>query len=279
VPAWLKPAKFAGSFALYTFTLLWLLHFVEGRRRLVRAVATITALVATVEVAIISLQAARGTTSHFNGTTDLDGLLFSIMGAAIIILWLMGILLAGLLLTQRGLNAAFGWALRLGLLVTLVGMALGFLMTRPTPAQEAALAAGERVSIVGAHSVGVEDGGPGLPIVNWSTEGGDLRAPHFIGLHALQALPLLGWLLTRHVRGLGLRHQVALVWLGALAYLGLVLLLTWQALRGQPLIKPDAMTLGALLGLFGVTAGIAATIVGHGQRAPTASQDGAGHTP
>jgi hypothetical protein len=35
-PAWLKPAKFAISVAVYAATLLWLLSFVQGRRRLVR---------------------------------------------------------------------------------------------------------------------------------------------------------------------------------------------------------------------------------------------------
>jgi hypothetical protein len=266
VPAWLKPSKFAASFTLYTVTLIWLLHFIQGRLWVVRVVATLTALVAVVEVAIISVQAARGTTSHFNQATEADALLFSIMGGAITVLWLMGLLLAGLLLTQRLPDAAFAWSLRLGLLVALVGMAIGFLMTRPTPAQQMALAAGERVPIVGAHSVGAADGGPGLPVVNWSTTGGDLRAPHFIGLHALQAIPLIGWLVTRRGRGLGPGHRLALVWVGALAYLSLVLALTWQALRGQPLISPDSATFAGMFALGGATAALVGIIMIHSQR-------------
>jgi hypothetical protein len=265
-PAWLKPAKFAASFAVYAFTILWLLHFVQGRRWLVRAVATVTAVVSVVEVAIIAGQAARGLASHYNQATALDRMLFNIMGGSVAVLWLMGLLLAVLLLVQRLPNATFAWSLRLGLLVTLVGMALGFLMTMPTLAQQAALAAGQPVAVVGAHSVGVADGGPGLPVIGWSTEGGDLRAAHFVGLHALQALPLFGWLLARHARRLGSGHRTALVWLAGLAYLGLVLLLTWQALRGQSVIAPDAVTLSALLALIGATALIGAGVLAHGLR-------------
>ncbi len=81
--------------------------------------------------------------------------------------------------------------------------------------------------------MGAEDGGPGLPVVGWSTTGGDLRVAHFFGLHALQVMPLLGFLLGGlRAAWLGVRHRLALVWAAGFAYLGLVLLLAWQALRG-----------------------------------------------
>ena len=66
--------------------------------------------------------------------------------------------------------------LRLGLFLFLLGSAEGGIMI----AQR-------------AHTVGVADGGAGLPLVNWSTQGGDLRIAHALGLHALQLLPLAGF--------------------------------------------------------------------------------------
>jgi hypothetical protein len=256
-PAWLKPAKFAVSIAIYTFTLLWLLTFVQGHRRLIGVVSWVTAGVMVLEIAIIGAQAARGAPSHFNVATPLDAALFRVMGAAIAVAWLMGLVAAALLLWQRLPDAAFAWSLRLAVFVSLVGMAVAFLMTTPTPAQRAAARAGQAVTMDGAHSVGVADGGPGLPVVGWSTEGGDLRIPHFVGIHALQVLPLVGWLLARRADRIGPGRRLALVWIAALAYLGLVLLLTWQALRGQPLVAPDAATLGALAALVAAT-GLAA---------------------
>lgn len=86
-------------------------------------------------------------------------------------------------------------------------------------------------------------------------------------MHGLQALPLLGFLLTGFGPGwLRPGHRMALVWTTAISYLGLVVLLTWQALRGQPLIAPDAATLGALLALAAVAITAASAVMLHARR-------------
>ena len=114
---------------------------------------------------------------------------------------------------------------------------------------------------MGVHGVGVADGGPGLPFVGWSTAGGDIRVAHFVGLHALQIVPLLGIFVNRRFRQrLSDGRRTALVVIGGLGYLGLVLLLLWQALRAQPLIAPDTLTLVALAGLVTVVS-VAGTAV------------------
>ncbi len=97
-------------------------------------------------------------------------------------------------------------------------MGVGFLMVSETPSQErAADKAGTEAPIQGAHAVGVEDGGPGLPVTGWSTTDGDLRVPHFIGL---QALSLFGYLLALFAPAwLRTSYRVALVWTAGLSYL------------------------------------------------------------
>ena len=250
-PAWLKPLKFSISIAMYSFTLLWILSFVQGRRFWIGLVSYVSLLAFFIETVVIITQVLRGTTSHFNRATPFDTAMFSAMGMMISALCVIQLIAALLLIFQRLPDRAFAWSLRLGLLLALVGAALGFLMTTPSAAQLAQLQAGAHLSVIGAHSVGVPDGGPGLPITGWSSTGGDLRISHFIGLHALQILPLLGLLLTR--TQLGTRRRLALVWVGAASYLGLTALVAWQALRGQPLLAPDATTLMLAAAWLGAT--------------------------
>ncbi len=251
-PAWLKPGKFALSVAIYSLTLVWLLGFVKGRERLVAVVANVTAAAFAAEMLIIVFQVVRGTTSHFNVSSSLDTALWTVMAVAIVVLWLMNLLAAALVTLQRFDNPAWAWSLRLALLVTFIGLGLGFLMTSPTAQQLASWQSGGPVTVVGAHTVGALDGGPGLPVVGWSIQGGDLRVPHFVGMHALQLLPLVGWFISRRRRW-PMSSRVAMVVTVALSYLGLVGLVTWQALRAQPLLAPDALTLTALAALGAVT--------------------------
>lgn len=256
VNGWIKPLKFAISGGIYGLTFGWFLTHVQGRRRWVQLAASVTGLALIVETTLISMQVVRGVASHFNVSTVFDGAVFSIMGIFIMLLALMNLLIAIFLLIQRQPDRIFAWGLRWGLIISLAGMYTGFLMTAgPTPEQASALQAGEAVSAVGAHSVGVADGGPGLPLLGWSTTGGDLRVAHFFGLHGLQILPLAAWLLTRQSaqRMLSELQRMALIWTVGASYLGLVSLLTWQALRGQPVLAIDGATALAYALLIGST--------------------------
>lgn len=232
-PLWLKPAKFAISTAIYCLTLAWVFRALPEWRRTRLWVGRITAAVMLFEVAVVALQAARGTTSHFNISTVPNAVLFFLMGLAIGTQTLASVAVAIALFRQRFDDRAMGWALRAGMTFTILGASLGGLMTaRPTEAQLAELRLTGRLTTAGAHTVGGPDGGPGLPGVGWSTAHGDLRVPHFFGLHALQVLPLVAFLARRRFAA-----RSPFVVAGVAVAYGLVFfLLTAQALAGIPVI-------------------------------------------
>jgi hypothetical protein len=214
--AWVKPMKFAVSIGIYLWTLAWLLGELPPGRWGRGVVRWATVLAMAVEMSLIGVQAARGTTSHYNIATVFDAMVFSWMGFMILVNTLAVAFL--LLLFCRPLPAlprAYAWGIRLGLLVFLLGSLEATVMIKGM-----------------AHTVGLPDGGPGLPLVNWSTRGGDLRIAHLLGLHALQAFPLVGFLLGRRDRHRGLGTLAAFV----LAYVAVAGWLFWQAFNGRPLL-------------------------------------------
>lgn len=258
-PIWAKPFKFSVSLALYGPTLAWMVSLLRpGRsRRIAEGAATVVAVAGVIEMVAIVGQVVRGVGSHFNTASAFDATVYAVMGSSITVLWVANLVIAVLLLRDRALAGSTGWAVRLGLLVSLLGMAVAFLMTSPTGAQIEGARASGSLPVTGAHAVGVPDGGSGLALLGWSTTGGDLRIGHFVGLHALQVVPLvaLGLLLLAG-RVPALRSEAVrtrLVFVTAGAWTGLTLLLTWQALRAQPLLAPDALTLAALGGLVVAT--------------------------
>ncbi len=263
-PAWAKPAKFSVSIALYCLTLVWMLGHVRGRwRRPARVSATIVAVGLLVELAFIVAQVLRGTTSHFNVSTPLNAAVYFTMGGVIVIVWAMSAVVAVLLSLQRFADPVLAFAARAGLGVSLLGAAAGALMTVDVPHLQ-----GMRRTlpgVLGSHTVGAPDGGAGLPFLGWSAAHGDLRVPHFFGLHALQALPLLGalvGLLGRHF-GWSARRQIALLGVATGAYLGWFLLLIWQALRGESVTHPGALTMaGAGVVLLGGALGVVMALRG-----------------
>ena len=82
----------------------------------------------------------------------------------------------------------------------------------------------------------------------------------FAGLWLSSIWLSIAWLLslTPARRRLPQRHRRLVIWSWGLGYLGLTALLTWQALRGQSLIAPDAATWSALALLVGAVALVSA---------------------
>jgi hypothetical protein len=217
LPVWVKPMKFALSGLMYLWTLAWLLADLPAQaQRAVRRISWGVGLSMVVEMVCITGQAARGTTSHYNIASGFDILVFNLMGVFIMLNTVLTIWAVYLVWRHRPHGTVgYVWGVRLGLLLFLIGSVLGGMMIH-----------------LNQHTVGAPDGGPGLPGIGWSTRAGDLRIAHFLGLHALQVVPLLGWFIGRTLPN----RAVLLTWLGAALYASLVATLFMQAMHGRPLL-------------------------------------------
>jgi hypothetical protein len=212
---WLKPMKFLTSVTIFMWTIAWFMPETRPDKRARNIVSWTIAMMMTGEIAAIITQAARGTTSHFNIQTGFDAAIFSAMGLMIMINTFATVVFLWILRRDTPeRRAGYIWGIRLGLVIFLLASAQGGIIITNN-----------------AHTVGAPDGGAGLPFVNWSTTHGDLRIAHFVGLHALQALPLLGFFVDR--ANAPARNVVFAV--GAL-WLVLTGGLLFFALQGRPLI-------------------------------------------
>lgn len=214
---WIKPMKFLTSVAIFLWTIAWFMPDTEPKPRARAVVRWTIATAMVIEIIMIIMQAWRGTTSHFNVESLFDAVVFQIMGVAIVLNTAAIVLFWWIIRrdTPRD-RAGYIWGIRMGVLLFLLA------------SLEGALIIGNN-----AHTVGAADGGPGLPFVNWSTRYGDLRIAHFFGMHAMQALPLLGFLLdkTRMEAARNVVFAVSILWLAMTA--GLL----YIALQGRPLIS------------------------------------------
>jgi hypothetical protein len=217
---WIKPIKFAMSITIYVWTVAWLLEYLRLPSWAERIISWGISISMLTEIACIAAQAARGTTSHYNVNTPLDAAIFSIMGIMIALNSVLALVLLICFLTGRHeVPSPYIWGIRSGLVIFLAASGIGGMML-----------------VHGSHSVGLKDGGPGLPILNWSTKGGDLRAAHFLGLHALQVLPVIAFLISRH-RSWTISQKTACVLAFSGAYALLIALLYFQAIHGLPLLR------------------------------------------
>jgi hypothetical protein len=222
---WIKPSKFASSIAIYFFTLAVYLNFLRNFEKSKKIIAWGVIALMTGEMILILMQATRGTTSHFNIANAFDATIYSTMGLMIAVNTLLIVYLTILYFGARvDLPNALIWGMRLGLILFLLASAQGGYMSAQT-----------------GHAVGVPDGGAGLPFVNWSTEGGDLRAAHFVGMHALQAIPLFAAMLIFLQKRFSAIRATALTIVFSILYFAAFSIVFTQALRGKPLLGKEIM--------------------------------------
>jgi hypothetical protein len=220
VNRWLKPLKFSLSAGIFLLTVAVYLFFLPGFEALKSIILYGLILIMAGEVSLITMQAARGTTSHFNTSTQFDAAVFSAMALMIL---LNTLLIAALMLFyfQDGipLPPTVIWGMRLGLIVFLLGSLEGGFMASH-----------------GSHTIGAADGGAGLPFINWSVSAGDLRVAHFLGLHALQVIPLAALLVQFLHERFSLPLPRLAIFVFAAFYGAAFTLVFVQALQQKPFI-------------------------------------------
>lgn len=271
---WLKPVKFGVAFLLYSLTLAWLLSLPHRGRRVTWWLGVVFSATAFVDVGFVVIQAARGTFSHFNTETDaVNEIGQKVFASGVPGLFLANLLIAVIVSIRPGADRPTVWAIRGGLVMAVVSMALGYLMgftgtqlTRTSDGRLVELAAGHTVvDAATRQAVGAPDAVAGMPITHWSTLGGDLRIPHFIGLHGIQvvlaAVVVLAWCAARFPRLRPARTRSQLIGVVILGWGGLQAITFWQAMRGQSLVDPDNTTLLTALGLGALVTILTATVL------------------
>jgi hypothetical protein len=217
VSVWTKPAKFAASFVAWFWTLAWAWGVIEPVAQhgaTARLVLWGTLAAGGFEMGWISVRAALGQPSHF-ATDALGDVMYQLMGAGAVTLVALAATL-GVLVLRRGdvARQAPGWLFAIGLGLILTGILGGL--------------TGATISGVGTpHIGGALSDAANLPPFYWSRDGGDLRVAHFLGVHAMQALPVLALLFPG--------ASVRLLALGAVGWTMLTLAIFTAALLGAPL--------------------------------------------
>ncbi|MEO9167608.1 MAG: hypothetical protein ABI230_04315 [Aestuariivirga sp.] len=174
VNVWDKPTKFFLAVAIQFATVSWALTMLERKIRGTTVAIYLMVGAGWAETIYIAGRAAVGLTSHFNYSTLFSSVAYGLMGIGALALTGTAFFIGLQIWLQKPRNL---WreAAALGLMI---GATLGTV-------------AGGYMSTQTGHWVGGEfSDAHGVAFFGWSTTGGDLRVPHFVGLHATQLIPL-----------------------------------------------------------------------------------------
>ena len=211
VNIWYKPFKFALSIGTFCWTMGWYIGYLELPNQ-VSTYSWTTIILLGFELFYVTFQAARGKLSHYNVSSSLYTSLTAAMAfaamAATLYTGYIGILFCTGEFPELPRN--YLWAIRIGIFLFVLFAFEGAIM-----------------GANGSHSVGGSGDGDGLPLLNWSHKYGDLRTAHFVGMHALQVLPLMAYYLLSDIK---------LVMVLGLVYGALALFCLVQALNSKPFL-------------------------------------------
>ncbi len=219
---WFKPLKFATSGGIYLTTLAWFWAYAGRSFRegvLGRYVVWGSIVTEFAEVAYIGWRASRSEASHFNHSTPAASIAYAIMGVAAVVLTSTALALAWGVCRKDAKPASPTF--RLGVVL---GLVLSFVISTVT-----GLVMGSGTG----HNVGIPSAlDRPLPFLGWSMEVGDFRVAHFLGLHALQVIPIVGSIAAVYSHRWG-RTTVAAF---ASLYTMMALVLLLQAKSGLPFL-------------------------------------------
>lgn len=214
----IKPIKFALSIWIYAWTMALLLFYVNDQNK-VRKYSWVAIVAMGFEQFAIISQALRGELSHFNNSSIYGGIVYALMGIFIVVLTVQTLRIAITFIRQKTytISAPLVLSIQIGLIYFVIFSFFG-----------------GYISGVNRHTVGANDGGEGLPLINWSTAFGDLRVAHFFGIHTLQIIPLFGyWVSGKYNSSTATRA----IWAFSVIYLAYVCFTMIQALMGMPFFK------------------------------------------
>lgn len=211
VSAWYKPFKFAVSLGVYSWTMAWYCYYLPNFN--LNLFNWTVVVLWSCELIYIAFQASKGQLSHYNLSTPVYTILYGLMAIAATVVTLYTAYVGFLFFNDDFplLPAYYLWAIRLGIILFVIFSLEGFAM-------------GSRLN----HSVGALNDNSNLWIIAWSKTVGDLRVAHFIGMHALQVLPIVSFYFIKDTK---LTVGLALIY-GLLSLSTLI-----QALQGKPFLK------------------------------------------
>lgn len=214
----IKPIKFALSIWIYAWTMALLLFYVNDQSK-VKKYAWVAIIAMGFEQFAIISQAFRGQLSHFNNSSIYGGILYALMGIFIVVLTVQTLRIAITFIRQKTyiIPAPLVLSIQIGLIFFVIFSFFG-----------------GYISGVNGHTVGANDGGEGLPLINWSTMFGDLRVAHFFGIHALQIIPIFGYWVSEKYES---ATATKAIWVFSVIYLAYVCFTMIQALMGMPFLK------------------------------------------
>ncbi len=210
INVWLKPFKYYFSVSILACTFGWILYFLHSKLT-VKIISWVMVISLFFENAIILLQAYRKVPSHFNEDTQFDSLMYHSM-IFFMVLFVFAVSVVTIQFYNQkkvSISQHYCWGIRLGMLSFLIFSLIGGWMLH-----------------LGSHSMPLGNDTSGIPFLGWSRKYGDFRVAHFLGVHALQIIPLVSYY------ALEKKNQVIVF---SFIYFICVLALFILAFMGQPI--------------------------------------------